>query len=371
MESVAIAVQGLNQSARPAVIARAVELQGFGSRRVGEVVVLTADGIVGGELLGGGADEQLTREAAELLAGPASARLVDVHIADGPAVAAGLACAGSARLLLQDTRLVPDRWWELIVARQPAALVSPLDGGAGEVVCGEAVPSEVVTGEAGPGADGPAAPAGDLLVRAAPAIRAAELLARAAPATEIVGESVVEVWWPTTQVLVVGTAAVAGAIARQAGLLGWSTTIDPGAPGSDSPGETSGPPDSGPPAASTDATPPTGLATAIGTLGPADAVVVLTHDPSVATPVLAAALGSRVGFVGALGSRSTQANRRGRLASAGLAPATIARLHGPVGLDLGARNPEEQALAICAEILAVIRGRTAGALTTSAGPING
>ncbi len=143
MENVAACVQALNRSAHAAVIARAVELQGFGSRRVGEVVVVTEEGIAGGELLGGGADERLTREAAELLAGPASARLVDVHIADGPAVAAGLACAGSARVLIQDTRLVPDRWWELIAARQPAALVSPLGGGAGEVV------TEALTATAG------------------------------------------------------------------------------------------------------------------------------------------------------------------------------------------------------------------------------
>jgi xanthine dehydrogenase accessory factor len=328
MENVAACVQDLNQSAHAAVIARAVELQGFGSRRVGEVVVLTADGIAGGELLGGGADERLTREAAELLAGPASARVVDVHIADGPAVAAGLACAGSARVLIQDTRLVPDRWWELIAARQPAALVSPLGGGAGEVVTDAVGPGGAETD-----GDGPIA-------------RAGQLLGRHAATTEIVGESVVEVWWPTTHVLVVGEAAVAGAIERQAGLLGWSTTIDGGAPAAADPD-------------------------AIGALGPADAVVVLTHDPAIATAVLATALQGRVGFVGALGSRSTQANRRSRLASAGLSPAAIARLHGPVGLDLGARNPEEQALAICSEILAVIRGREAGALTTSTGPING
>jgi len=343
MENVAGRVQGLNRSAHPAVIARAVELQGFGSRRVGEVVVLTAEGVAGGELLGGGADERLTREAAELLAGPASARLIDVHIADGPAVAAGLACAGSARLLLQDTRLVPGRWWELIGARQPAALVSPLDGG----------PGEVVTAEADVAGDGPVA-------------RAGELLARQARATEIVGESVVEVWWPTTHVLVVGAAAVAGAIARQAGLLGWSATIDPATPAASEPAPGSSGPQEG-----LDPMAPSGLVTAVGELGPADAVVVLTHDPALATPVLAAALQGRVGFVGALGSRSTQANRRGRLASAGLTPAAIERLHGPVGLDLGARNPEEQALAICAEILATVRGRAAGALTTTSGPING
>ena len=365
MENVAVVVQALNRSAHPAVIARAVDLQGFGSRRVGEVVVLTAEGVAGGELLGGGADERLTREATLLLAGPASARLVDVHIADGPAVAAGLACAGSARVLLQDARLVPGRWWELVAAREPAALVSPLGRGAGQVVTealtdgtmtgrsvtGQAATGQAATGHAGVDGDGPAR-------------RAGELLARQAAVTEIVDESVVEVWWPATHVLVVGTATLAGAIAHQAGLLGWSTTIDPAEARTD-------PTSAGAPDAGREAAAPTGLRAAIGALGPADAVVVLTHDPALATPVLQAALGGRVGFVGALGSRSTQANRRARLTSAGLPPEAIARLHGPVGLDLGARNPEEQALAICAEILAVLRRRTAGGLTGSTGPING
>jgi xanthine dehydrogenase accessory factor len=366
MENVAVVVQGLNRSARRAVIARAVDLQGFGSRRVGEVVVLTTDGVAGGELLGGGADERLTREAAELLAGPASARLVDVHIADGPAVAAGLACAGSARILLQDAGLVPGRWWELVAAREPAALVSPLGESAGQIVTtatetGEAVTGEAVTGEAVTGE----AEAGEAVTdRDGPARRAGELLARQAAATEIVDESVVEVWWPATHVLVVGAAALTGAIARQAGLLGWSTTIDPAQAGTDlTPDDARD--------AGVEGAAPTGLRAAMGALGPADAVVVLTHDPAIATPVLEVALRGRVGFVGALGSRSTQANRRARLTSAGVPPEAIARLHGPVGLDLGARNPEEQALAICAEILAVLRGRSAGALTVSTGPING
>ena len=92
----------------------------------------------------------------------------------------------------------------------------------------------------------------------------------------------------------------------------------------------------------------------------ADMVVVLEHRPSIATPVLAAALRRRVGYVGALGSRRTQEARRHALENAGLTHVDLAGLHGPTGLDLGARTPAETAIAIVAEILAERSGRRAG-----------
>lgn len=81
-------------------------------------------------------------------------------------------------------------------------------------------------------------------------------------------------------------------------------------------------------------------------------VVVLTHDPKFDDPALLIALRSDAGYVGAIGSRTTQASRRDRLRKAGLTEEQLARLHGPVGLDLGGRTPAETALAILAEITA-------------------
>lgn len=88
-------------------------------------------------------------------------------------------------------------------------------------------------------------------------------------------------------------------------------------------------------------------------------VVVLTHDPKLDDPALEIALRSSARYVGALGSRKTQAARRARLKSAGLEANQLARLHGPVGLDLGGRDPAETALAILAEMTAVRYGRAA------------
>lgn len=83
------------------------------------------------------------------------------------------------------------------------------------------------------------------------------------------------------------------------------------------------------------------------------AVAMLTHDPKIDDPGLVASLPSDAFYVGALGSRKTQAARRERLLQAGVTPELLERLHGPIGLDLGGRSPEEIALAVMAEIIQV------------------
>jgi xanthine dehydrogenase accessory factor len=88
-------------------------------------------------------------------------------------------------------------------------------------------------------------------------------------------------------------------------------------------------------------------------LRPQDAVVVLTHDPKFDLPAVEVALRSPVGYVGLLGSAGTQEKRRSALKERGLSDEELARVHGPVGLDLGGRRPAEIALAIMAEIIAV------------------
>jgi xanthine dehydrogenase accessory factor len=100
------------------------------------------------------------------------------------------------------------------------------------------------------------------------------------------------------------------------------------------------------------------------------AVVVLTHDEKLDTPALLTALRSPAFYVGALGSRRAQGARRERLLEAGLDEAELARLSGPVGLDLGASTPAETALSILAEAVAVRAGRSGGRLADSSGRIH-
>jgi xanthine dehydrogenase accessory factor len=105
-------------------------------------------------------------------------------------------------------------------------------------------------------------------------------------------------------------------------------------------------------------------------LGPADAVCVLTHDAKFDVPAIVAALGTDAGYIGAMGSRRTHDDRVRRLREAGVDDLGLARVHAPIGLDLGARTPEETAIAICAEIIAVRTGRPGSSLRTSTGPIH-
>jgi len=112
------------------------------------------------------------------------------------------------------------------------------------------------------------------------------------------------------------------------------------------------------------------LATAGPGLGPRDAICVLTHDAKFDVPAIVAALETRAGYLGAMGSRRTHADRVERLREAGVDDDGLARVMAPIGLDIGARTPEETAVAICAEIIATRTGRVAPSLRDGAGPIH-
>ena len=109
---------------------------------------------------------------------------------------------------------------------------------------------------------------------------------------------------------------------------------------------------------------------AVGGIEASTAVLLLTHDPMLDDSALEIALRSPCAFVGAMGSRRTQAARRERLLAAGLSDEQVSRLSGPIGLDTGAQTAPETALAILAEIVAVRHGRDGGRLTGAAGSIH-
>jgi xanthine dehydrogenase accessory factor len=106
-------------------------------------------------------------------------------------------------------------------------------------------------------------------------------------------------------------------------------------------------------------------------LGPLDAVCVLSHDHKFDVPAILAALDTRVGYIGAMGSRRTQAERAELLRNAGANDAGLARVMGPIGLDIGARSPEETAIAILAEIIALRTSSRVPSLRDGTGPIHG
>ncbi|MDW3213918.1 MAG: XdhC/CoxI family protein [Ilumatobacteraceae bacterium] len=106
-------------------------------------------------------------------------------------------------------------------------------------------------------------------------------------------------------------------------------------------------------------------------LGTRDAVCILTHDPKFDVPAVQGALATEVGYIGVMGSRTTHARRMERLAEAGVDdPIQLDRLMSPVGIDIGARTPEETAVSICAEIIARRTGRVTPSLRDGEGPIH-
>lgn len=105
-------------------------------------------------------------------------------------------------------------------------------------------------------------------------------------------------------------------------------------------------------------------------LGGRDAVCVLTHDPKFDVPAIVGALASSVGYIGVMGSRKTHERRLERLTEAGVTASQLDRVFAPIGIDIGARTPEETAVSICAEIIARRTGRGVPSLRHGSGSIH-
>ncbi len=334
MHRVAALVEAWHRQQRAGTVARVIATDGLGPQHRDELLLVDADGRTGGSLLGGALSPELSRATRALLASDHAQQVLTLDIEGGDATAAGLTCGGTVHVLLQRLDTVPEPLWASFAAGRSVALVTPLDDEHAPVVV-----------HPGGGFDGTLGNSGlDTMVQA----EADALLAQpGAGVTRLrVGDLdlVIEAWDPTPRVVVVGASDLSAAIERQAELIGWAAATVIHAD------------------AATDA---------IGALDHGDAVLVIDHDPFVATPALAAALARNIGYVGALGSRRTQQDRRLHLADVGVSADAIERLHGPAGLDIGARNPAETAVSIVAEMIAARAARTGEALTNTTGRING
>ena len=178
------------------------------------------------------------------------------------------------------------------------------------------------------------------------AAQAALLDDRSRPVETDAGRYFIQVHNPPPRLVIVGAVHIAQPLARMAALAGYAVTVvDPRqAFASDARFPDVAVSRDWPDAALTELAPDTRTA-----------VVTLTHDPKLDDPALAVALRSDAFYVGSLGSRRTHALRCERLAELGLDEAQIARIHGPVGLDIGALSPAEIAVAIMAQITRVRR----------------
>jgi xanthine dehydrogenase accessory factor len=311
---IALSVAACLRAGTQVDIAWIVETRGFSSQDLTEALAITPGGGRVGSLMSGALNEQL----ADLVSSGASGRLVEIHVGEIDAMAAGLACGGTARCLLLPGTDLPPQLWQLLRDREPVGLVARLDAG-------RVTDTAVFTRDTVTEADG----------------EVAQLLGRGVSRTSVSDTIVTTVLWPVPQLVLIGTGGIIEALQANAALLGWHTHVF------------------------ADVSSATG---AIAGLSLLDKVVVVSHDVELAGPALAAALDSDVGYIGAVGSRDTQRVRAQWLAYRDITDLT--RIHGPAGLDIGARTPAEIAVSIVAEALADASGSTAVALRSGSGPIH-
>jgi xanthine dehydrogenase accessory factor len=332
---------------------RAVVVRTFGSapRPEGAVLLHAPDGRIAGSV-SGGCVEGAAAEQIEHAWSTGNARVIRYGISDEQAWDVGLACGGTIDVLVEPG--VPS-------AAVRAATESLGPGGHGAAVVTR-LPADSPPADSGPHEPGDGAPPepklivtddgrldgtlGESALDAALIEQAREALRRGQSRTvELGGRSLfVEVFPVRPRLVVIGAVEVARSLVRLAKELGFEVVVIDGRPAFATP-------ERFPDVDRLIVGWPDEIADDIG-LGRNDAVAVLTHDVKFDEPAIIEALRRGCRYVGAVGSRKTQAERRRRLLEAGVAADRLSDLRGPIGLDLGGRQPAETALAILAEIVA-------------------
>jgi xanthine dehydrogenase accessory factor len=340
---------------RRVVAALLVGIDGSAPLEAGSMMLVADDGAIEGSITGGCVEAALVGEAHAILAG-GPPRTVTYGISDELAGSVGLTCGGTVHVFVHELSgpeaEVEASARDAAAAGRPVAIATLLDGDrAGRKLA--VVEDEVAGGFGGP----------ELLDHSV-ARDAAGMLAQGRSGIRHYGGDGatlgaalavhIHVYAPPPKMLIFGAIDFSAALAEIASQVGYEVTIaDPRAPFLDSPRFAH--------VARTLPAWPDEVFDHVG-LGPGDAVLVFTHDPKFDEPALIEALRAEVGYVGALGSRKTTADRVRRLREAGLTETQLARLHAPCGLDIGAATPEEVAISVLAEVIAERSGRAAAPL---------
>lgn len=305
------------QEGRGAALATVVETWGSAPRQPGSQLAISDSGQIMGSVSGGCVEGAVVTEALEALADGVP-RLLTFGVSDETAFSVGLACGGTIKVLIEPVAPWLGLLEDLVVARAARKAV-------GYSISLENWSRALVP----PGAD----PTVDAVLRSDKAVVEAGRFI--APHN------------PPLRLIVVGAVHIAQPLLAMARLAGYDPTlIDPR--------ETFGAAARFPGEVVLDDWPDEALAL----LAPdtRTAIVTLTHDPKLDDPAIRYALRSPCFYLGCLGSKKTQAARVGRLQGAGFVEAEIARIHAPVGLNIGAKTPAEIAVSILAQITAVLRG---------------
>lgn len=305
------------EEGRKVALGIVVETWGSAPRPVGSVLVMDQDGAMEGSVSGGCVEGAVMVEALEAIE-DGKPRLLTYGVSDDDAFAVGLACGGTIRVLVEPVGAslpldVLAALTDRIAAKDPVALVVDLGGEARRVSAPGEFPDRFRLDRSGVEED---------------------------------GQTFAVILNPPLRMAVVGAVHIAQALLPMARACGFDPVlVDPR-----------------PAFASPERFPDTVLSDlwpdeALDQMGidTRTAIVTLTHDPKLDDPAIRAALGSDAFYIGSLGSKRTHAKRVDRLKEAGFSDTQIARIHAPVGLDLGGRSPAEIAVSVMAQVIASLR----------------
>jgi xanthine dehydrogenase accessory factor len=354
---------GWLREGRRVVDAMLVERIGSAPLDPGAQMLVDERGTIEGSVTGGCVEAALVEEAQEILAG-AAPKVVTYGISDEEAAGVGLMCGGTVRIFLHEQH---PAWLEALdavaearAAGRPVALATLLDGDrAGSKL---AILADRTVGGLG---------VSELLDRSVQRDALGQLdegvsrVRRYGAGGEVMGSELgvyIQAFATRPRMVIFGAIDFSAEMANLADAIGYQVTIcDARQPFADSRRFSD-------------------VAEVVvdwpdrymegQELGPRDVVLVFTHDAKFDEPALISALATDAGYIGALGSRRTQESRRERLAEAGIDDESIARLHAPSGLDIGARTPVETAVSILAEVIAARTGRQGESLRDTSGPIH-
>jgi len=340
-----------------------VGVDGSAPLDVGASMYVDVDGAIEGSVTGGCVESAVAQEAMALLAEDRPPRLVTYGISDELAGTVGLMCGGTVHIFVHELR--PESrdavllGLEAVVDEHPSAVATLLDGphAGGKLF----VDAHTRTGSLG----GP-----DLLDRNVER-EARGLVAHGQTTVRHFGEDgttlgtglrvQVTTHAEPPRMVIFGAIDFSAALARIASGLGYRVTIaDPRRAFLDSPRFSAH--------AEAVAAWPEAVFEQVAP-GPRDAVLVFTHDAKLDVPALIAAFATDAGYIGALGSRQTTADREVRLRESGATDADLERMYAPCGLDVGAATVEETAIAVLAEMTAHRAQRSGASLRHSSGPI--
>ncbi|MGI9016091.1 MAG: XdhC family protein [Euzebya sp.] len=344
----------------PAALATVIDTRISAPRDPGAAMAVNAEGVVVGSVSGGCVEGAVVEQAQEVLAGGAP-RQVTFGVSDDQAMAVGLTCGGEISLLIEPFDIPSFEVVQHHISEGVPVAVATVVDGPGEVGAKLVITDDATYGDIG--SEG---------LAVAVTSDARGLLAQGRTATRGYGPRgerrvddvavFIQTFQPPPRMYVFGAIDFAAAVARIGKFLGYHVTVVDARrvfatkarfPDADE---------------VVVQWPHRFLPTAH--VDHRTALCVLTHDPKFDVPLLEVALKTPAGYIGAMGSRRTHADRLDRLRELGITPKELARLRSPIGLDLGARTPEETAVAVAAEIVQLRWGGSGAPLTQTEGRIH-